>query len=127
MSKSKLYYIYAPMNAGKSLHLLAKAHNFEEHKIPCLLMKPVIDTRDGENVIHSRALGSKTCVGIKSNENLFEKIKNEMVSNHTPYKWILIDESQFLTEKQVNEISKIVDEYDINVICYGLRSDFRTN
>lgn len=127
MSNSKLYYIYAPMNAGKSLHLLAKAHNFEEHNIPCLLMKPVIDTRDGENVIHSRALGSKTCIGIKSNENLFEKIKNEMVNNHTPYKWILIDESQFLSEKQVNEIGEIVDEYDINIICYGLRSDFRTN
>ena len=122
----KLYYFHAPMNAGKSMALLAKAYNFEERGIPFLILKSRIDTRDGLDKIYSRALGSRDCVGLNPNDNAREVIKNEIIKQNKYFKWILVDESQFLTEKQVNELSDVVDYDGINVICYGLRTDFKT-
>ena len=62
------------MASGKSLHLLAKAYNFQEHSIPFVILKSEIDTRDGENVIHSRALGDRECVTISQNNDIFDMI-----------------------------------------------------
>lgn len=125
MSNKKLFFIYGPMNSGKSLHLLAKAYNFEERNIPFLLLKSKIDNRNGENVIHSRALGSRPCIGIEKNANVLKLVEEEMLQQKKHFKWILVDESQFLTTTQVNDLSEVVDKHNINVICYGLRSDFR--
>lgn len=125
MSGKKLFFIYGPMNSGKSLHLLAKAYNFEERSIPFLLLKTKIDDRDGVNVIHSRALGSRPCMGIDINTNVLTLIEDEMLKQNKVFKWILVDESQFLTTKQINQLSEVVDKHNINVICYGLRTDFR--
>lgn len=122
---NKLYFIMGPMNAGKSLHLLAKAHNFEERNIPFMLLKPKIDNRDGVNVIHSRALGSKECLSVDIKTNILKFIKDEIINSRKYYKWVLVDESQFLTKEQVDQLSDVVDKLGINVICYGLRSDFR--
>lgn len=118
----KLYFNYGCMNAGKSMLLLAKAYNFEERGIPYRIYKSSIDTRD-EGVIHSRPLGSKKCCTIKPNESFFEK---EDWYN-TNVKWLLVDEAQFLTEEQVDQLGEIVDSCGINVICYGLRTDFQTH
>lgn len=118
------------MGAGKSLQLLATAHNFQEHGIPFLIFKSEIDTRDGENTIHSRALGDRECVSISTKANLFEivgkLIDNAKVLYQPQLKWILVDEAQFLTKEQVNQLAAIVDNLGISVICYGLRTDFRT-
>ena len=122
---NKLYFIMGPMNAGKSLHLLAKAHNFEERNIPFMLLKPNIDNRDGVNVIHSRALGSKECLSVDIKTNILKFVEDEIINSRKYYKWILVDESQFLTKEQVDQLSDVVDKLGINVICYGLRSDFR--
>ena len=122
---NKLYFIMGPMNAGKSLHLLAKAHNFEERNIPFMLLKPTIDNRDGVNVIHSRALGSKECLSVDIKTNILKFVEDEIINSRKYYKWILVDESQFLTKEQVDQLSDVVDKLGINVICYGLRSDFR--
>lgn len=132
MSKrGKLLFKYGTMNSGKSLHLLATAHNFDEHSIPFIIFKSIIDDRDGSNIIHSRALGDRTCVTIDVNDNLY-KIVTEYFDSlyYTGYeypKWILVDEAQFLTGKQVEELSAIADNFGLNIICYGLRTDFRTN
>lgn len=110
------------MNSGKSMLLLAKAYNFEERGIPYRIYKSSIDTRD-KGVIHSRPLGDKECCTIAPEESFFRK---EDWYN-TDVKWLLVDEAQFLTQQQVNELAVIVDDCGIDVICYGLRTDFQTN
>lgn len=127
----KLYFYHGTMGSGKSLQLLATAYNFEERKIPFIIIKSTIDTRDGENVIHSRALGDKECVGIDPTIDIFSFVTsmlNISKAYGTEYlKWIIVDEAQFLTAKQVDELATIVDRYGISVMCYGLRTDFRTH
>lgn len=116
------------MCSGKSLHLLATAHNFQEHGIPFLILKSKIDTRDGENVVHSRALGSKECITIDNEDNIFEIISSylQLTERTKKLKYILVDEAQFLTPEQVEQLAAICDNLGINIICYGLRTDFRT-
>ena len=116
---AKLRFLYGTMNAGKSLQILATAYSLEERHQTCILVKSAIDTRD-EGVIHSRALGDRECIIVSPEENIYEKLKDCSVC------WILVDEAQFLTEEQVNQLSDIVDYRGINVICYGLRTDFKT-
>lgn len=114
------------MGSGKSLHLLATAHNFQEHSIQFLILKSSIDNRDGEGVIHSRALGDRECVNILPTDNIFEIISDYCRDVVDPLKWLLIDEAQFLTPKQVEELAALADRFCINILCYGLRTDFRS-
>lgn len=125
---AKLYFIYAPMSSGKSTMLLTKAHSFEERNIPFLCLKPSIDDRDGKDVIKSRIGISRECVTIEKIDNLYNLYQKhaEICELHlidTP-KWLLIDESQFLSKEQVDQLARLVDEQDVNVLCYGLRTDF---
>lgn len=126
----KLYYYYGVMGSSKSLRLLATAHDFDEKNIPILVLKPSADTRDGENIIKSRAGLERECISIGSDVNIFgivsEYEKLSMATQTKGLKWILVDECQFLTEEQVDQLSDIVDFLDINVICYGLRTDFKS-
>ena len=110
------------MNSGKSMLLLAKAYNFDERGIPYCIYKSMVDTRD-IGVIHSRPVGDKPCRVIHPDENFLDK---EDWFN-SDYKWLLVDEAQFLTKAQVDQLSEIVDYAGINVICYGLRTDFQTH
>lgn len=119
------------MGSGKSLQLLATAYNFQERGIPYVIFKSDIDTRDGEGVIHSRALGDKSCTSISPGLNLYELTRNvcqkdEMFFN-PKVKWILVDEAQFLTPEQVDQLAAIADTLGINVMCFGLRTDFQTH
>ena len=118
------------MGSGKSLHLIATAHNFKVHSIPFIVLKSKIDNRDGEDVIHSRAIGDIECVGISTDDNLFEMIEKylnaDLFYGAKGLKWVLIDECQFLTEDQVDELAAVADNFGINILCYGLRTDFRT-
>lgn len=128
-----LIFKYGCMGSGKSLQLLATAHNFQEHKIPFIVIKSSIDDRDGENVIHSRALGDRECVGIKPEDNIFniifKYIEHESITMQSDniLKWILVDECQFLTVEQIDQLAMIVDKLGVNVLCFGLKTDFRTN
>lgn len=125
---AKLYYIHSTMNAGKSAYLLMKAHSFLENNTPILCIKPVIDDRDGQDVIKSRIGISMECLSINSDDNIYGII-NQYCSDlngmdmPTP-KWILCDESQFLSGEQVEQLAMVVDNIGINVMCYGLRNDF---
>ena len=125
----KLYFYYSPMNSGKSMLLLAKAHNFDERGIDYLIIKSKIDTRD-EGVIHSRALGDRPCSSVDKDENVYDLVATTKLEHHIKGKelqWVLVDEAQFLTTKQVDDLSDVVDLLNINVICYGLRTDFQTH
>ena len=120
-----LTFIYGTMCSGKSAQLQLKAHNFEERKVPFIIIKSSIDTRDGNSVVHSRPLGDKACITVKPTENVFRRISKEL-TDRGKLKYVLVDEAQFLTEKQVDQLSDVVDYLDIDVICYGLKNDFKT-
>lgn len=122
---AKLTVFFAPMNAGKSAQLQMKAFGYEERNIPYIILKSSIDTRDGNAVIHSRPMGDMKCIIIKPTENLYKRISRE-VASRGKLKYVLVDEAQFLKEKQVDQLSDVVDYLDINVICYGLKTDFKT-
>jgi thymidine kinase len=113
------------MNSGKSMQLLATAYGLQEKHIPFLLLKSSIDTRD-VGVIKSRGLGKRECIIVKPEDSILTIFSNEWGKSDYPIKWIFVDEAQFLTEKQVEELSRIVDDCNVNVMCYGLRTDFQT-
>ena len=118
------------MGSSKSLRLLTTAYNFEEKGIPFLVLKPSIDTRDGESVIKSRVGLERECLSIDTDFDIYNAVKNYnnmLISTLSKLEWILVDECQFLTEEQVEQLSKIVDKLDINVMCYGLRTDFTSH
>ena len=121
-----LRFIFATMNSGKSLQLLALAHNLQEENIPFIVLKSAIDTRDGEGTIHSRAIpGGRKCIIISNEDNIIDVIKRHTDINLLKY--ILVDEVQFLSVEQIEQLAYIVDEFDgIDVNCYGLKTDFKT-
>ena len=118
------------MNGGKSLNLLSTAYNLEENNIQIMVLKPSLDTRDGEGVIRSRAGLERKCIMIDEDVNLYKAIKayrNVLASQLETLKWVIVDEAQFLTEEQVDQLSDVVDFLDINVMCFGLRTDFQSH
>lgn len=122
----KLYFRYGTMGSAKTALLLTTAYNFEERGVSYMCFKPVVDTRDEKNVIKSRIGIERECGWIYNETDMFELVKQKSEKRQLPH-WILIDESQFLTAEQVDQLARVVDEFGINVICYGLRTDFRTN
>ena len=126
---AKLYFNYATMNSGKSLQLMSIAHNMDERHISTFTIKPSIDTRDGENKIYSRIGISRDCRMFSPEDDLFDLISEEndgRISCNSYLEWIFVDEAQFLTEEQVDQLSDVVDYLGINVMCYGLRTDFKS-
>ncbi len=125
----KLYFRYGTMGSAKTALLLTTAYNFEERGMGYLCLKPVIDTRDKKNVIRSRIGIERECAWIYPDTDLFALIRNLMASTTDgPIpEWILVDEAQFLTADQVDQLARVVDELSVNVMCYGLRTDFKTN
>ena len=130
---AKLRFYYGSMASAKTLRLLTTAYNFEERGIPFVVLKPSTDTRDGNGVIASRVGLKRDCVTIGLHDNILDSIKKytELMSSSincvdVPLKWILIDECQFLTEEQVEQLAEIVDTLNIDIMCFGLRTDFRS-
>jgi len=120
-NNSRLVFNYGSMSSGKSLNLLIKAHNLDEKGIPILVIKPSIDTREEAAVVRSRIGIERPCILVDKKMNLFNlAIKNRFC------RIILVDECQFLTPQQVDQLAKVVDTIGINVICYGLRTDFKS-
>lgn len=130
---NKLYFTYAPMNAGKSKRLIGQAFSLRERNHNVVLLKPSIDTREGTNIIKSRNGEFMECILVSENDDIgeiilqsFNSCDGHKVCNEKPF-WALIDESQFLTEKQVNQLRNIVDSFNcICIRCYGLRTDFQS-
>lgn len=126
---SKFYFKFSPMEAGKSAMLLIEAYNFEKRNINILCMKPSTDNRESIDKISSRIGIEKECFVIYPNYDIYAIVKKiiSLDEHNNKLQWILVDESQFLTSEQVEQFRAIVDDFDINVMCYGLRTDFQTH
>jgi thymidine kinase len=114
---AKLYFRYGAMSSSKTAQAIMVKYNYGERGQKALLVKPAIDTRDGVRTIRSRSGLTDECV-------LFSEIPVEAVRAHE-YDCIIVDEAQFLTREEVFLLIEFVDKYNVPVICYGLRTDFR--
>ncbi|MDE7153944.1 MAG: thymidine kinase [Muribaculaceae bacterium] len=125
--KGKLYFRYGTMGSAKTALLLTTAFNFEERNMSYVCMKPIVDTRDKRNVIRSRIGIERECMWIYQDSDIYQMACELFGSKKIMVEWFLIDEAQFLSEKQVDQLSRIVDDFGCNVICYGLRTDFKSH
>jgi thymidine kinase len=119
---AKLYFNYAAMNAGKSTTLLQASFNYRERGMQTIEFTAKVDTRFAPGVIASRIGLSKEAHMFDGQTDLYAIVKQEAVDASTAC--VFLDEAQFLTADQVTQLAQIVDELDIPVICYGLRTDF---
>ena len=121
---AKLYFYYSAMNAGKTTTLLQSAHNYRERGMRVLILTPRLDHRAGSGTVASR-------IGLRADGTPFERdddlerMVRASVEHHGPLHCVLVDEAQFLSRAQVWQLTEIVDQLRIPVLCYGLRTDFR--
>lgn len=118
---AKLYFRYGTMGSAKTLNLLAVAHNYQQQARKVLLIKPSLDDRFGAEEIQSRA-GL-----VKKADILLEKDNKVPANEIIGTDCILVDEVQFLTPEQIDQLREISLLSNIPVICYGLRTDFKSN
>lgn len=124
--KGKLYFRYGTMGSAKTALLLTQAYNFEERNMTYACLKPIVDTREKDCVIRSRIGIERRCRWIYADTDLYLMAQEMFEQTMSVIDWFLIDEAQFLTVEQVDQLARIVDDYGSNVVCYGLRTDFRT-
>lgn len=118
---AKLYFRHGTMGSAKTLNLLAVAHNYRQQGKKVLLMRPDMDTRFGKDRIKSRAGLECQADVLIVNEKSIQGI------DYTGISCILVDEVQFLPAKAIEELRHITLDWDIPVICYGLRTDFKSH
>ena len=122
---AKLYFNYSSMNAGKSTMLLQANHNYQERGMSTIIYTSSVDDRYGKKEIVSR-------IGLKAESNIFSSDTNiyeEVISFDKDKRvdCVLIDEAQFLSKDQVAQLGQIVDNLDIPVLTFGIRTDFKGN
>jgi len=120
---AQLYFYYSAMNAGKSTSLLQSAHNYREQGMQVALFTAAIDDRYGQGVIRSR-IGLQEDAQLFDSDTAFYQPLNSLHAE-SPLACVLVDEAQFLSKDQVDQLAKVVDELNIPVLCYGIRTDFQ--
>lgn len=118
---AKLYFKYGTMGSSKTAQALITKFNYEERGMKTVLIKPSVDTRDGKNICKSRIGLSAEALTVNKSANLFKLIRDMKVDV------VIVDECQFLTEDQVDQLADVVMEMDVPVLCFGLRADFQTH
>ena len=119
---AKLYFKYGAMGSSKTAQALITKFNYEERGMRVWLIKPATDTRDGADTLSSRVGLTSPCDALDKNVDVLQLFKEKASEINV----IIADESQFFTEKQIDELREIVNEYDVPVLCFGLRTDFLT-
>ena len=120
---AKLYFKYGAMGSSKTAQALITKYNYEENGLKVWLIKPSADTRDGEQILRSR-IGLEASVEVIPPEtDIYARYLGVRELNCDV---IIVDECQFLTEAQIDQLRAIVDEHNIPVMCFGLRTDFQT-
>ncbi|MBZ4021568.1 thymidine kinase [Rhodobacter sp. TJ_12] len=120
---AKLYFHYSTMNAGKSTLLLQASYNYIERGMQTLLVTAQLDGRAGTGRIASRIGIAAEAATFDETTDMFELVKNRRESG--PCDCVFVDEAQFLSEPQVWQLARAVDDLGVPVMCYGLRVDFR--
>lgn len=119
---AKLYFKYGAMGSSKTANALITKFNYEERGMKVWLIKPAIDVRDGKDVVRSRIGLAAEAFVVSSTVDIFQEY-----ASHSDCHVIIADECQFFTSAQIDQLRRIVDELDIPVLCYGLRTDFLTH
>ena len=121
---AKLYFKYGAMGSSKTAQALITKYNYEENDLNVWLIKPSADTRDGAQTLRSR-IGLEAQVEVIAPEvDIYARFLGSKARRSDV---IIVDECQFLTEKQIDQLRSIVDEHNIPVMCFGLRTDFQTH
>ena len=119
---AKLYFKYGAMGSSKTANALITKFNYEERGMKVWLIKPALDTRDGADIVRSRIGLEAEAYAVTPDVDVFEKF-NEVGDYHV----VIADECQFFTSAQIDGLRRIVDELNIPVLCFGLRTDFLTH
>ena len=119
---AKLYFKYGAMGSSKTANALITKFNYEERGMRVWLIKPALDDRDGVGKVRSR-------IGLEAKADAFDSTADlyKEFSLHRDCHAIIADECQFFSAAQIDQLRQIVDEFDIPVLCFGLRTDFLTN
>ena len=119
---AKLYFKYGAMGSSKTANALITKFNYEERGMKVWLIKPALDVRDGADVVRSRIGLEAQAYAVTPDIDIFEAFKNA-----GDFHVVIADECQFFTARQIDGLRRIVDELDIPVLCFGLRTDFLTH
>ena len=120
---AKLYFKYGAMGSSKTAQALITKYNYEENDLKVWLIKPSADTRDGIQILRSRIGLAATVEVIAPEMDVYEQFRKTRAGECDV---IIVDECQFLTEAQIDQLRTIVNDYNIPVMCFGLRTDFQT-
>ena len=123
---AKLYFKYGAMNSGKTTLLLQSAHNYEERGMRTVILKPQVDTKGNDKIVSRLGVWRTVDYLVAPDDRIKEIIEKDIAQKGTLH-CIFIDECQFLTVPQAEELFWIAVGMDIPVLCYGLRTDFLTN
>lgn len=118
---AKLNFKYATMNSGKTLDLIRTVYNYEENGYQVLVLKPLIDTKGESKILSRTGLERKVDFLVSKNDNVFNLLYNHLEN----IECIFIDEVQFLSKKQIDELFLISKVFNVSIICYGLRTNFK--
>ena len=123
---AKLYFRFGAMNCGKSTALIQVDYNYRERDMNTLIIKPGTDTKGSEWIVSRLGVERRADIIATETADLYEIIE-ERQRKTDPVHCVLVDEAQFLTHSQVDQLFKVAVIQDIPVICYGLRTDFLLN
>ena len=120
---AKLYFKYGAMGSSKTAQALITKYNYEENDLNVWLIKPSADVRDGEQILRSRIGLEAKLEGITPEEDIYQRYLDTQADRCNV---IIVDECQFCTPEQIEQLRAIADEHNIPVMCFGLRTDFQT-
>ena len=120
---AKLYFKYGAMGSSKTAQALITKYNYEENDMKVWLLKPSADTRDGAGTIRSRIGLEAQCEIATPQTNIYDRYRD---GHNGRCNVVIVDECQFMTEKQIDQLRNIVNEHNVPVLCFGLRTDFQT-
>ena len=119
---AKLYFKYGAMGSSKTANALITKFNYEERGMKVWLIKPAIDDRDGATTVRSRIGLEAKAVTFTADDDIFDSF-----SKLSGYHAIIADECQFFSASQIDQLRRIVNNFDVPVLCFGLRTDFLTH
>ena len=120
---AKLYFKYGAMGSSKTAQALITKYNYEENDLKVWLIKPSADTRDGVQILRSR-IGLAAAVEVMAPEtDVYQTFAQNRAGKCDV---IIVDECQFLMERQIDQLRAVVNDFNVPVMCFGLRTDFQT-